>query len=108
MQAGSPGRDDHSHRSLNAEWVEITNITRSGISLRGRTLRDADGNRYRFGDVRINSRAAIRIHTGTGRDFRTDLYRGRRDYVRDNRADTATLRDDHNRVVAPDTGGRRR
>ncbi|MDH6539906.1 lamin tail domain-containing protein [Streptomyces sp. SPB4] len=107
VQADSPGRDDHSNRSLNNEWVEITNTTRDGINLRGWTLRDADGNRYRFDNVRINSHATIRIHTGSGRNTRTDLYQGSREYIWGNKADTATLRDDRNRVVDTDTWGRR-
>ncbi|WP_327136289.1 lamin tail domain-containing protein (plasmid) [Streptomyces sp. NBC_01343] len=108
VQADSPGRDDRSNRSLNAEWVEITNTTRDAINLRGWTLRDADGQRYRFDNVRIGGRATIRIHTGNGRDTRTDLFQDRRDYVWDNRADTATLRDDRNRVVDTESWGRRR
>ncbi|MFI8391865.1 lamin tail domain-containing protein [Streptomyces sp. NPDC085540] len=76
-QADSTGRDDHSNRSLNNEWVEITNTTPDAIDLRGRTLRDSDGNRYRFDNVRLASRATIRIHTGNGRDTRTDLFQDR-------------------------------
>ncbi|WP_405786608.1 lamin tail domain-containing protein [Streptomyces sp. NBC_00029] len=66
VQADSPGRDDRSNRSLNGEWVEITNTTR------------------------------------------TDLFQDRRDYVWDNRSDTATLRDDRGRTVDSETWGRRR
>ncbi|MFF1778079.1 lamin tail domain-containing protein [Streptomyces virginiae] len=108
VQADSPGREDRSNRSLNAEWVEITNTTRDGINLRGWTLRDRDGNRYRFDNVRIAPRATIRIHTGNGRDTRTDLFQDRRDYVWDNYSDTATLRDDRGRTVDTESWGRRR
>ncbi|GAA2652531.1 lamin tail domain-containing protein [Streptomyces spororaveus] len=108
VQADSPGRDDRSNRSLNSEWVEITNTTREGINLRGWTLRDSDGNRYRFDNVRIAGRATIRMHTGNGRDTRTDLFQDRRNYVWDNGSDTATLRDDRGRTVDTETWGRRR
>ncbi|MFE6085986.1 lamin tail domain-containing protein [Streptomyces virginiae] len=108
VQADSPGRDDRSNRSLNNEWVEITNTTRDGINLRGWTLRDRDGNRYRFDNVRIAPRATIRIHTGNGHDTRTDLFQDRRNYVWDNGSDTATLRDDRGRTVDTETWGRRR
>ncbi|KOU53338.1 hypothetical protein ADK55_15705, partial [Streptomyces sp. WM4235] len=64
VQADAPGRDDRSNRSLNGEWVEIRNTTRQPVNLRGWTLRDSDGNRYRFNDTRIGGRATIRIHTG--------------------------------------------
>ncbi|MFK0238957.1 lamin tail domain-containing protein [Streptomyces vinaceus] len=93
---------------MNNEWVEITNTTRDVINLRDWTLRDADGNCYRFHNIRIGSRATIRIHTGNGRDTRTDLFQDRRDYVWDNRSDTATLRDDRGRVVDTESWGRRR
>ncbi|WP_030723839.1 lamin tail domain-containing protein [Streptomyces sp. NRRL F-2580] len=108
VQADSPGHDDRSNRSLNAEWVEITNTTRDAINLRGWTLRNSDGNRYRFDNVRIGGRATIRIHTGNGRDTRTDLFQDRRNYVWDNHGDTATLRDDRGRTVDTETWGRRR
>ncbi|MFJ5811994.1 lamin tail domain-containing protein [Streptomyces sp. NPDC093093] len=108
VQADSPGRDDHSNRSLNNEWVEIRNTTRQPVNLRGWTLRDADGNRYRFHDIRIASRGTIRVHTGTGRDSRTDVFQGKREYIWGNRADTATLRDDRGHTVDTDSWGRRR
>ncbi|MCX5077733.1 lamin tail domain-containing protein [Streptomyces sp. NBC_00424] len=108
VQADSPGRDDHSNRSLNNEWVEIRNTTRQAVNLRGWTLRDADGNRYRFHDIRIAGRGTIRVHTGVGRDSRTDVFQGKREYIWGNRADTATLRDDRGRTVDTDTWGRRR
>ncbi|MFB6478800.1 lamin tail domain-containing protein [Streptomyces virginiae] len=95
-------------RHRNSEWVEITNTTRDAINLRGWTLRDSDGNRDRFDNVRIGARATIRIHTGSGRDTRTDLFQERRDYVWDNGSDTATLRDDRGRTVDTESWGRRR
>ncbi|MEW2085252.1 lamin tail domain-containing protein, partial [Streptomyces sp. NPDC005283] len=77
-----------------------------GVDLDGWTLRDSDGNRYRFDDVRLAGRATVRIHTGFGRDTRTDLYQGRRDYVWGNRSDTATLRDARGRVIDTESWGR--
>ncbi|MGW0553622.1 lamin tail domain-containing protein [Streptomyces sp. NPDC002926] len=106
VQADSPGHDNGTNRSLNAEWVEITNNSRRGVDLDGWTLRDSDGNRYRFDDVRLAGRATVRIHTGFGRDTRTDLYQGRRDYVWGNRSDTATLRDARGRVIDTESWGR--
>ncbi|MER6997719.1 lamin tail domain-containing protein [Streptomyces sp. NPDC000410] len=99
VQTDGPGRDNRSNRSLNAEWVEITNNSRRAVDLDGWTLRDNDGNRYRFDDVRLAGRSTVRIHTGEGRDTRTDLYQGRRNHVWDNHSDKATLRDSHGRTV---------
>ncbi|MFD0142478.1 MULTISPECIES: lamin tail domain-containing protein [unclassified Streptomyces] len=106
VQADSPGRDNRTNRSLNGEWVEITNNSRHSVNLDGWTLRDSDGNRYRFDDYRLGGRATVRIHTGYGRDTRTDLYQDRRDYVWDHR-DKATLRDDHGRTVDTESWGGR-
>ncbi|MFE5592315.1 lamin tail domain-containing protein [Streptomyces sp. NPDC056549] len=105
VQADSPGRDTRSNRSLNAEWVEITNNSRHGVDLDGWTLKDEAGNTYRFDDFRLAGRSTVRIHTGEGRDTRTDLYQDRRNYVWDNRSDTATLRNDHGRTVDTETWG---
>ncbi|MFG2334688.1 lamin tail domain-containing protein [Streptomyces sp. NPDC048604] len=107
VQADSPGRDTRSNRSLNAEWVEITNNSRHAVNLRGWTLRDDDGHRYRFDDYRLAGRATVRIHTGEGRDTRHDLFQDRRNYVWDNDRDKATLRDDRGRVVDTESWGNR-
>ncbi|MCM2410782.1 lamin tail domain-containing protein [Streptomyces sp. RKAG290] len=108
VQANSPGRDNGSNRSLNGEWVELTNQSRRAVNLDGWTLRDADGNRYRFDDVRLAGRATVRVHTGIGRDTRTDLYQDRRDYVWDDYSDTATLRDNRGRTVDTESWGQYR
>ncbi|MFG3552690.1 lamin tail domain-containing protein [Streptomyces sp. NPDC047725] len=104
----SPGRDDRSNRSLNAEWVEITNNTRRAVDLAGWTLRDEAGPRYTFHGYRIEGRSTVRIHTGQGRDTRTDVYQDRRDYVWNNDSDTATLRNDRGRFVDDESWGRHR
>ncbi|MEU2166062.1 lamin tail domain-containing protein, partial [Streptomyces sp. NPDC019208] len=105
VQYDSPGRDDHSNRSLNAEWVEVRNTGRHAVNLRGYTLSDRDGNRYRFDHLRLNGRSSVRVHTGIGRDTRTDVYQDRRNYIWDNR-DTATLRNDHGRTIDTKSWGR--
>ncbi|MEV5645989.1 lamin tail domain-containing protein [Streptomyces flaveolus] len=108
VQYDSPGRDDRSNRSLNKEWVEITNNTRRAVNLDGWTLRDEDGHRYTFHDYRLAGRSTVRVHTGQGRDTRTDVYQDRRNYVWDNRSDTATLRNDHGRFIDNESWGHRR
>ncbi|MFD4322269.1 lamin tail domain-containing protein [Streptomyces sp. NPDC058548] len=107
VQADSPGRDNRTVRSLNAEWVEITNNSRHAIDLDGWTLKGEDGHRYKFNDYRLAGRSTVRVHTGEGRDTRTDLFQDRRDYVWDNYSDTATLRDDRGRTVDTESWGRR-
>ncbi|MFD3456943.1 lamin tail domain-containing protein [Streptomyces sp. NPDC058691] len=103
------GGDRHvrSNRALNSEWVEVVNRGRDSVNLRGWTLTDSDGNRYRFNFVRLAGHSKVRVHTGQGRDSRFDVFQDRRNDVWDRR-DSATLRNDHGRVVdTKEWGGRR-
>ncbi|MFF0836727.1 MULTISPECIES: lamin tail domain-containing protein [unclassified Streptomyces] len=104
----SPGRDDRSNWSLNQEWVDITNSTRRAVNLDGWTLKDEDGHTYTFCHVRLDGRATVRVHTGIGRDTRTDLFQDRRAYVWNNDYDTATLRNARGRFVDDASWGRHR
>ncbi|MCX4762742.1 lamin tail domain-containing protein [Streptomyces sp. NBC_01275] len=99
VQYDAPGWRDNSRRSLNKEWVELTNTTRHTINLDEWTLSDEQGETYTFSDYRLAPRATVRVHTGRGHDTDTDLYQDRRREVWDNRSDTATLRNDHGRRV---------
>ncbi|MFB7462879.1 lamin tail domain-containing protein [Streptomyces sp. NPDC056224] len=106
VQYDSPGRDDRSNRALNREWVEVKNTGRHSVNLRGFTLTDRDGNRYRFTDFRLDGRSSVKVHTGQGRDSRHDVYQDRRRQIWDER-DTATLRDNRGNVVDTESWGRR-
>ncbi|MFD5914854.1 lamin tail domain-containing protein [Streptomyces massasporeus] len=108
VQYDSPGRDDRSNRSLNREWVEITNTGRRAVNLDGWTLRDEDGHTFTFHHYRLDGRSTVRVHTGEGRDTRTDLFQDRRNYVWDNRSDTATLRNDRGRFIDDESWGHHR
>ncbi|MFE1752051.1 lamin tail domain-containing protein [Streptomyces anandii] len=98
VQYDTPGRDDRSNRSLNHQWVELTNTTRRSVNLDGWTLSDREGRTYTFHHYRLDGRATVRVHTGVGRDSRRDLFQDRHHVVWDQR-DTATLRNDHGRLV---------
>ncbi|MFD8423256.1 lamin tail domain-containing protein [Streptomyces sp. NPDC059668] len=99
VQADSPGFDDRSNRSLNREWIDVTNTSRRSVNLDGWTLSDEDGHTYTFNHYRLDGRSTVRVHTGIGRDTYRDVYQDRRNYVWDNRSDTATLRNDHGRFI---------
>ncbi|MBN0043139.1 lamin tail domain-containing protein [Streptomyces actuosus] len=99
VQADPPGRDNRSNRSLNKEWVDITNSTRRAVNLNNWTLKNEDGRTYTFHHYRLAARTTVRVHTGTGHDSRTHLFQNRRTYVWDNHRDTATLRNNHGRFV---------
>ncbi|MFJ9469185.1 lamin tail domain-containing protein [Streptomyces caniferus] len=107
VQYDSPGRDDRSNRSLNAEWVTVRNTGRTPVNIKGWSLSDKSGHAYRFGNLRLNGHSQVRVHTGIGRDNRTDLYQDRRNYVWDNNGDRAILRSDRHRVVDTVAWGRR-
>lgn len=100
VQHAWQGRDARSNRSLNEQWVDITNNTRRAMNLDSWTLSDRDGHTYTFRHVLLAGRATVRVHTGVGRDTRTDLYQDRRTRVWDVNTDTATLRDARGRLVS--------
>ncbi|MGW7821803.1 lamin tail domain-containing protein [Streptomyces puniciscabiei] len=106
VQHGLPGWDERSNRSLNREWVEITNATRRAVNLDGWTLSDEDGRTYTFRHMWLDGRATVRVHTGYGRDTRTDVYQDRRREVWEDHGDTATLRNDRGRFVDAVSWGR--
>ncbi|WP_333776456.1 lamin tail domain-containing protein [Streptomyces sp. IBSBF 3136] len=93
-------------RNLNQEWVEVTNASRRSVNLDEWTLSDEDGHTYTFHHYRLEGRATVRVHTGFGRDTRTDLFQDRRRSVWDTYRDTATLRNDHGRFVDSVSWGR--
>lgn len=105
IQYDSPGRDNRSNASLNAEWVTVVNTGRSSVNLSGWSLSDADHHTYKFTHLRLAGHAAVRVHTGTGRDTAANVYQDRRDYVWNNDRDTATLRDSHNHVAGTKSWG---
>ncbi|MET7528540.1 lamin tail domain-containing protein [Streptomyces goshikiensis] len=106
VQSEDGGRGDRSGRALNREWVEVKNTGRHAVNLRGYTLTDEQGNRYRFPDFRLDGRSSVKVHTGQGRDTHHDLYQDRRRQVWDD-SDTATLRDGRGNVVDTESWGRR-
>ncbi|MFE2736255.1 lamin tail domain-containing protein, partial [Streptomyces sp. NPDC059349] len=99
VQYDSPGFDDRSNYSVNREWIDVTNTSRHSVNLDGWRLSDEDGHTYTFHHHRLGGRSTVRVHTGIGRDTYRDVYQDRRNYVWDNRSDTATLRNDDGRFV---------
>ncbi|MFG2004823.1 lamin tail domain-containing protein [Spirillospora sp. NPDC048911] len=88
----SPGKDTRSNASLNGEWVQLINKTRTARQLKGYRLHDKTGYTYTFGSFTLKGRATVKIHTGRGHNTATHRYWGRRAYVWNNTGDTATLR----------------
>ncbi|MBY8881587.1 lamin tail domain-containing protein [Actinacidiphila acidipaludis] len=108
IQYDSPGRDNRTKASLNAEWVTVVNIGRAGVNLSGWTLSDESHHTYRFTRLWLAGHTAVRVHTGIGHDTAANVYQDRRNYVWNNDHDTATLRDNHGRIADTKSWGHRR
>ncbi|MEU2061353.1 lamin tail domain-containing protein [Streptomyces sp. NPDC013455] len=87
----SPGTDNRSNKSLNAEWVQLKNTSGSAVSLKGWVLKDAAGHKYVFPGVKLGAGKYLKVRTGSGSDTASDKYQDRRAYVWNNDKDTATL-----------------
>ncbi|POM25801.1 hypothetical protein BTM25_01840 [Actinomadura rubteroloni] len=88
----SPGKDTRSNTSLNGEWVQLFNTSRTSRQLRGYSLRDRTGYTYTFGTFTLKGRKSVYVHTGSGTNTATQRYWGRRSYVWNNTGDKAYLR----------------
>ncbi|MYY83529.1 MULTISPECIES: lamin tail domain-containing protein [unclassified Streptomyces] len=91
IQYDSPGRDTRSNSSLNAEWVNIHNSSRSAIQLKGYKLKDDTGYTYTFGSYKIGAGKTVKVRTGKGSDASGVRYWGRSNYVWNNTGDKARL-----------------
>ncbi|GAA3957122.1 hypothetical protein GCM10023085_44560 [Actinomadura viridis] len=88
----SPGSDTGSNKSLNAEWVQLFNTSKTSRQLKGYKLRDKTGYTYTFGAVTLGGRKSVYVHTGKGSNSAGHRYWGRSWYVWNNTGDTAYLR----------------
>jgi hypothetical protein len=88
----SPGSDNRSNSSLNAEWIRVKNFAASRRTLTGWTIRDASGKSYKFPSFSLAAGASVTLHTGRGANTRTDLYWGQDNYIWNNSGDAAALR----------------
>lgn len=98
---------DRSNRSLNNEWITVTNEGRRAVSLNRWTLTDAERHTYRFGNVTLRAHESLRVHTGNGRNTARDLYQDRGTSVWNRSRDTATLRDARGAIVDTESWGHR-
>jgi hypothetical protein len=96
----SPGTDDGSNKSLNAEWVEIKNTGTVAKALTGWTLRDASGHVFKFPTFKLKPGKSVKVHTGKGSNSSTDLYWRSSSYIWNNDGDTATLKKKKSGTVA--------
>ena len=91
-QYDSPGSDDRSNRSLNAEWMVVQNTKSEAVNLSGWTLRDESRHVYTFPSVKLGAGQTLKVHTGSGSNSSSHLYWGSGNYVWNNTSDKAQLR----------------
>jgi len=103
IQYNSPGSDLRSNASLNAEWVRLTNNTKSAIQLKGWTVRDKAGHVYTFKtSYSVGAGKRVYVHTGKGTDLKPDAqhrYQNSGNYIWNNTGDTATLRNASGKTI---------
>ncbi|WP_301175535.1 lamin tail domain-containing protein [Actinomadura geliboluensis] len=87
----SPGKDTRSNTSLNGEWVQLFNTSKTSRQLKGMRLRDRTGYTYTFGSFTLKGRKSVYVHTGKGSNSAAHRYWGRKSYVWNNTGDTAYL-----------------
>jgi hypothetical protein len=89
----SPGSDNRSNTSLNAEYVRLTNKRSSTINLKYWTLRDKSSHVYKFAsNFYLKPGYSVYIHTGKGTNTSTHRYWGSGNYIWNNTGDAAYLR----------------
>lgn len=91
VQFDSPGKDTRSNTSLNAEWVNLHNNSRSALQLKGYKLKDNTGYTYTFGSYRIGAGKTVKVRTGKGKNIPGTVYWNRGSYVWNNTGDKARL-----------------
>jgi micrococcal nuclease len=86
--------------NLDEEWVEISNLGTSDVSLAGWTLEDAQNHTYKFPDFSLKAGGAAKIRTGMGNDTTEDLFWNRSSSIWNNDGDVATLTDASGSIVS--------
>jgi hypothetical protein len=103
VQYNSPGTDNRSNTSRNAEYVRLTNTTRSTINLKNWTLRDKANHVYKFAaDYKLGAGKRVYIHTGNGTNGKPDAqhrYWNSGNYIWNNTGDTAYVRNTAGKTI---------
>ncbi len=95
----SPGSDNRSNSSLNAEWIRLKNYCGTSRSLTSWKIKDAVGHTYLFGTFRLGGGHYVKVHTGHGTNTATDRYWSSGNYIWNNDRDTAYLRNRYGNLV---------
>jgi Lamin Tail Domain len=74
IYCNSPGTDNRSNTSLNAEYVTLQNLTTRTQMITGWTIRDAAGHVYTFPTTSIPAGRTVTLHTGKGTNTSASRY----------------------------------
>jgi archaellum component FlaF (FlaF/FlaG flagellin family) len=88
----SPGTDTRTNTSLNAEYVNVQNISSVTQVVTGWTVRDAANHVYTFPATSIPPGGTVTVHTGKGTNSGNQRYWGSGAYIWNNDMDTGYLR----------------
>jgi hypothetical protein len=102
----SPGTDNRSTASLNAEYVVLTNTTTKAQTVTGWSIRDAANHVYTFPTTTIAARKSVTLRTGKGTNSGSTRYWQQANYIWNNTGDTASLRNKSRAVVHTCSYGR--
>ena len=92
VQYDSPGDDTGSNRSLNKEWIKVTNRSNEKKTLTGWTLRAPQRHVFKFPEFKLGAGKTVTIHTGKGTDSKNDFYWRQDGYVWNNEGDKTILK----------------
>jgi ABC-type glycerol-3-phosphate transport system substrate-binding protein len=98
----SPGSDNRSNTSLNAEYIRIHNNTSKTIQLKGWTIRDKASHVYTFTYGTLPKGTTVYVHTGHGTNGKPnwwERYWQSGNYIWNNDGDTATLKDPSKKTI---------
>lgn len=93
LQYDSPGPDNRTNASLNAEYFQLRNVGTRTVNLAGWYVRDAAGHTYKF-TTTFNLRPGytVTVRTGKGTNTSANRYWGSGAYIWNNTGDKAYLR----------------
>lgn len=92
VQYDSPGTDNRSSASLNAEYVVVKNTSTTNQVLTGWTLRDKQNHVYTFPTYTLGAGKSVTVRTGKGTATSTNRYYNSGNYIWNNTGDSAILR----------------
>jgi len=87
----SPGADNGSNSSLNAEWIQLKSNCAGDKSLGGYRIRDRSHHNYTFGSFTIQPGETVKVHTGAGANTAAHVYQDADGYIWNNDGDKAFL-----------------